>query len=166
MYLSTILDDYSRFVIAWKLCTTMQAEHVTDMLNLALEASGCAPAKVQHKPRLLSDNGPCDIARDLAKWLGRRNIEHIQAAPSHPQTQGKIECRHQTLKNRILLESDYLPDDLERQIGAFIERYNNRRYRESLSNVSPADVCHGRAAEINTQILSRCSSLAPCHARM
>lgn len=151
MYLSTILDDYSRYVIAWKLCTTMQAEDVTDTLNLALEASGCASAKVQHKPRLLSDNGPCYIASDLAKWLGRRNIEHIRGAPCHPQTQGKIERWHQTLKNRILLENYYLPGDLERQIGAFIERYNNRRYHESLGNVTPADAYHGRAAKILQQ---------------
>ncbi len=100
MYLSTVLDDYSRYVIAWKLCTTMQAEDVTDTLTLALEASGCASAKVAHKPRLLSDNGPCYIAGDLAKWLGRRNIEHIRGALCHPQTQGKIERWHQTLKNR------------------------------------------------------------------
>jgi putative transposase len=148
MYLSTVLDDYSRYVIAWKLCTTMQAEDVTDTLTLALEASGCASAKVAHKPRLLSDNGPCYIAGDLAKWLGRRNIEHIRGAPCHPQTQGKIERWHQTLKNRILLENYYLPGDLERQIAAFIEHYNHRRYHESLSNVTPADAYHGRAQDI------------------
>jgi putative transposase len=148
MYLSTILDDYSRYVIAWKLCTSMQVEDVTDTLNLALAASGCASANVQHKPRLLSDNGPSYIAADLAKWLGRRNIEHIRGAPCHPQTQGKIERWHQTLKNRILLENYYLPGDLERQVAAFIEHYNNRRYHESLGNVTPADAYHGRAQTI------------------
>lgn len=151
MYLSTILDDYSRYVIAWKLCTTMQAEDVTDTLNLALDASGCASATVAHKPRLLSDNGPCYIAADLAKWLERRNIEHIRGAPCHPQTQGKIERWHQTLKNRILLDNYYLPGDLERQIAAFIEHYNHRRYHESLGNVTPADAYHGRAQDILRQ---------------
>jgi putative transposase len=148
LYLSAILDDYARDVIVWKLCTTMPVEDVTDTLNLALEASGCATAKVSHKPRLLSDNRPCYIAGDLAKWLGRKNIEHIRGAPCHPQTQGKIERWHQTLKNRILLENYYLPGDLERQIAAFIEHYNNRRYHESLGNVAPADAFHGRAQEI------------------
>ena len=151
MYLSTILDDYSRYVIAWKLCTTMQAEDVTDTLNMALEASGCATAKVSHQPRLLSDNGPCYIAGDLAKWLARKNIEHIRGAPCHPQTQGKIERWHQTLKNRILLENYYLPGDLEQQIAAFIDHYNNRRYHESLGNVTPADAYHGRAPQILQQ---------------
>ena len=52
-YLSTILDDFSRYVVAWKLCTTMKVHDVTDTLNLALEASGCDSVKVEHKPRLL-----------------------------------------------------------------------------------------------------------------
>ena len=65
-YLSTILDDYSRYIIAWKLCTTMRAEDVTDTLELALQASGCDQVHVLHKPRLLSDNGPSYVAGELA----------------------------------------------------------------------------------------------------
>ena len=87
-YLSTILDDYSRYVVAWKLCTTMRASDVTDTLNLALEASGCDKAEVIHKPRLLSDNGSSYIAGDLADWLGERGMGHVRGAPNHPQTQG------------------------------------------------------------------------------
>jgi putative transposase len=56
-YLSTVLDDFSRYIIAWKLCTTMKAQDVTDTLDLALTASGCDQARVVYKPRLLSDNG-------------------------------------------------------------------------------------------------------------
>ena len=56
-YLSTVLDDFSRYIIAWKLCTTMKAQDVTDTLDLALAASGCDQARIVHKPRLLSDNG-------------------------------------------------------------------------------------------------------------
>ena len=66
----------------------------------------------------------------------------------HPQTQGKIERWHQTLKNRILLENYFLPGDLERQIAAFVEHYNHRRYHESLNNVTPADAYFGRAEAI------------------
>ena len=112
-YLSTILDDYSRYIIAWKLCTTMRADDVTDTLELALVASGCDSTMVVHKPRLLSDNGSSYISSDLAKWLKDRGIAHVRGAPCHPQTQGKIERWHQTLKNRILLENYYLPDDLK-----------------------------------------------------
>ena len=143
-YLSTILDDYSRYVIAWKLCTTMRAHDVTDTLTLALEASGCDKAEIVHKPRLLSDNGSSYIAGDLADWLDERGMGHVRGAPNHPQTQGKIERWHQTLKNRILLENYFLPEDLERQIEAFVAYYNHHRYHESLGNLTPADVYFGR----------------------
>ena len=93
-YLSTILDDYSRYIIAWKLCSTMRADDVTDTLELALVASGCDSAKVVHKPQLLSDNGSSYISRDLAEWLKDRGIAHVRGAPCHPQTQGKIERWH------------------------------------------------------------------------
>ena len=143
-YLSTILDDYSRYIIAWKLCTTMRASDVTDTIELALAASGCDRAIVQHKLRLLSDNGSCNISGELADWLDKRDINHIRGAPHHPQTQGKIERWHQTMKNRVLLENYFLPSDLENQIGTFVEYYNHQRYHESLGNVTPADVFFGR----------------------
>ena len=147
-YLSTILDDFSRYIVAWKLCTTMRADDVTDTLKLALEASGCDSAEVVHKPRLLSDNGSSYIAGDLAAWLKEQGMDHVRGAPNHPQTQGKIERWHQTLKNRILLENYFLPGDLERQIGAFVDHYNNHRYHESIANVIPADAYFGRDTAI------------------
>ena len=107
-YLSTILDDFARYIIAWKLCTTMRAEDVTNTLELALKASGLEQATVALKPRLLSDNGPSYISGDLARWLDDQDMKHIRGAPYHPMTQGKIERWHQTLKNRILLENYYL----------------------------------------------------------
>jgi transposase InsO family protein len=147
-YLSTVLDDFSRYVIAWKLCTTMAASDVTDTLELALAASGCTQAQVRHRPRLLSDNRPGYIADELAKWLGANGMEHIHGAPCHPQTQGKIERWHQTLKNRILLENYYLPGELEAQVAAFVEHYNHQRYHESLNNLTPANVYFGRGQAI------------------
>ena len=147
-YLSTILDDFSRYVIAWKLCTTMKTEDVTDTLKLALTASGCNQVHVRHKPRLLSDNGASYISQEMAEWLEEQRMSHIRGAPYHPQTQGKIERWHQTLKNRILLENYYLPGDLQTQIAAFIEHYNHRRYHESLKNLTPADVYFDRGQAI------------------
>jgi putative transposase len=147
-YLSTILDDYSRYVVGWKLCGTMQAEDVTDTLDIALAASGCDSAKVLHKPRLLSDNGSSYIAEDLAKYLEDKGMAHVRGAPMHPQTQGKIERWHQTLKNRILLENYFLEGELEAAIAAFIDHYNNHRYHESIGNLTPADVYFGRGETI------------------
>ena len=147
-YLSTILDDFSRYIIAWKPCTTMKADDVTKTLELALRTSGCDQAMVVHRPRLLSDNGSSYVAGDLAVWLEERDITHVRGAPYHPQTQGKIERWHQTLKNRILLENYYLPGDLEAQIEGFVDHYNHHRYHESLENLTPADVYFGRGKTI------------------
>jgi putative transposase len=147
-YLSSVLDDFSRYIIAWKLCVTMRAEDVTATLDRALRASGLQEATPVQRPRLLSDNGSSYVAGDLAKWLGDRKIQHIRGAPYHPMTQGKIERWHQTLKNRILLENYFLPGDLEAQIDAFITDYNNRRYHESINNLTPADVYFGRGPTI------------------
>ena len=147
-YLSTILDDYSRYIVAWKLCVTMKAQDVTDTLDLALAKSGLDQVNVGHRPRLLSDNGASYISGDLAEWLDDKKIEHIRGAPYHPQTQGKIERWHQTLKNRILLNNYYLPRELEEQISVFIENYNNKRLHESLNNLTPADVYFGRGQAI------------------
>lgn len=147
-YLSTILDDYSRYVVAWKLCTTMKTSDVTDTLGMALQASGCDQVAVRHKPRLLSDNGAGYVSGELADWLADEGMDHVRGAPYHPQTQGKIERWHQTLKNRILLENYYLPGDLNASIERFVEHYNHHRYHESLQNLTPADVYFGRGQTI------------------
>jgi transposase InsO family protein len=151
-YLSTILDDFSRYIIAWKLCTTMKAGDVTDTLEMALAASGLDQANVIHKPRLLSDNGSSYIAGELAEWMESQDMDHVRGAPYHPQTQGKIERWHQTLKNRILLENYFLPGDLKAEIEAFVTHYNHQRYHESLGNLTPADVYFGRG---QTTLLKR-----------
>jgi transposase InsO family protein len=147
-YLSSVLDDFSRYIVAWKLCTTMRAEDVTATLDLALRASGLDQATPADRPRLLSDNGSSYIAGDLARWLDDRKIKHVRGAPYHPMTQGKIERWHQTLKNRILLENYFLPGDLEAQVAAFVDYYNNHRYHESIDNLTPADVYFGRGKTI------------------
>jgi len=147
-YLSTVLDDFSRYIIAWKLCTTMKAEDVTATLDLALKASGLDRATVGRRPRLLSDNGSSYVSADLAEWLDGQDMDHVRGAPYHPMTQGKIERWHQTLKNRILLENYYLPGDLEAEIAAFVADYNHLRYHESLKNLTPADVYFKRGQTI------------------
>ena len=148
MYLSTILDDYSRYILAWKLCATMKTSDVTGTLDLALQASGCDQAHVVHKPRLLSDNGSSYVFGELAEWLDDKKMGHVRGAPYHPQTQGKIERWHQTLKNRILLENYFFPADLEAIIETFVDHYNRRRYHESINNLTPADVYFGRGQSI------------------
>ena len=147
-YLSTVLDDFSRYIVAWKLCTTMKAEDVTETLELALQASGLDRIDVAHRPCLLSDNGPSYVSAELAAWLDKQDMPHIRGAPYHPMTQGKIERWHLTLKNRILLENYYLPGELEARIEAFVAHYNHLRYHESIDNLTPADVYFGRGQTI------------------
>jgi putative transposase len=92
--------------------------------------------------------GPCYIAGDLAKYLDENGMDHVRGAPNHPQTQGKIERWHQSLKNCILPENYYREGELEPAIAAFVDHYNNHRYHESLSNLTPADVYFGRGPAI------------------
>ena len=147
-YLSTVLDDFSRYILAWKLCTTMTATDVSDTLDIALKAAGLKQIRVQHRPRLLSDNGPSYVSGALAKWLEDQGMAHTRGRPYHPMTQGKIERWHRSLKNQILLENYYLPGQLEQRIKQFVSHYNTRRYHESLNNLTPEDVYLGRGQAI------------------
>ena len=147
-YLSTVLDDYSRYILAYKLSPTMNAQDAEDTLKIALAKAEIDKVKVYHKPRLLSDNGPAYHSADLAQFLKERRIDHIYGAPYHPMTQGKIERWHRSMKNVIKLQNYYSPSELERAIAEWVKYYNNQRYHESLENVTPADVYFGREKEI------------------
>jgi putative transposase len=147
-YLSTVLDDFSRYILAWKLCSTMTATDVADTLTLALRSSGLERVRVRHRPRLLSDNGPSYLSGQLASWLAEPAMDHTRGKPYHPMTQGKIERYHRSLKNQILLQNYYLPGQLEARLADFVDYYNNRRYHESLYNLTPADIYSGRAQTI------------------
>ena len=150
-FLSTVLDDYLRYIITWRLTTTMAAPMSPDTLEDALKATGLSEARVQHKPRLLLDKGPCSISSNLKNWLKSQDIEHTRGAPYHPQTQGRIERYHRSIKNVIKLEHYYFPWELEKAIGEWVTHYNHDRYHKSLDNVTPADVYEGRRHEILDQ---------------
>jgi putative transposase len=150
-FLSTVLDDYSRYIIAWKLCTSMNARDVIETLDMARAATGVTQVNVRHRTRLLSDNGPCYVAGELAAYLTAHGIDHVRGRPYHPMTQGKIERYHRTLKNVLLLNNYYLPGTLEDEIARFVEYYNNERYHEALDNLRPVDVYEGRARELLTE---------------
>ena len=150
-YLSTVLDDYSRYIISWKLTTSMGASDVKDTLDQAIDETGVVHIQVKHRPRLLSDNGPCYLSRELKIYLNEHQMTHTRGAPYHPMTQGKIERYHRSMKNVVKLEHYYSPWELERAIEAFVQYYNQDRYHESLDNVTPADMYFGRYHEIINQ---------------
>ena len=147
-YFATILDDYSRYILSWKLFPTMSAGDVMGVLDMALDNTGVDKVNVSHRPRLLSDNGPCYLSSELKDYLDDRGMDHTRGAPYHPQTQGKIERYHRTMKNVVKLQNYYVLSELEVEIGKFVDYYNNERYHESLDNVTPADMYHGRRITI------------------
>jgi putative transposase len=140
-YLSTVLDDYSRFIVHWELCESMKAEDVQRTLDKALTK---ATLGKQQRPKVLSDNGSCYIASELKDYLQTKQIAHIRGRPLHPQTQGKIERYHRSMKNVVKLENYYYPEELNAALESFVNYYNHQRYHESLDNVTPADVYYGR----------------------
>ena len=149
-YLASILDDYSRYIISWKLFSTMTTDDVKEVLDMALISTGTDKVKVSVKPRLLTDNGPCYVSEDLRNYLLSKGIEHTRGNPYHPQTQGKIERYHRSMKNVILLDNYYIPEELEREISRFIDYYNKQRYHEGINNLKPVDVFNGRSREIES----------------
>ena len=147
-YLSTVLDDYSRYIITWKLTPSMGATDVEETLDQAIALTGVQSVPVRHRPRLLSDNGPAYVSGQLRDYLAERGMGHTRGAPYHPQTQGKIERWHRTMKAVVKLQNYYFPWQLEEALRDFVAYYNNERPHESLDNVAPADVYYGRAVEV------------------
>ena len=145
-YLSTVLDDYSRYIIHWELCGSMNAGDVKRTVDTAIQK---AKLKSKAKPKLLSDNGPCYVSNELKSYMTEvLNMKQVHGRQMHPQTQGKIERYHRTMKNVVKLNHFYHPQELIESLEKFVDNYNNRRYHESLSNLTPADVYWGRSEQI------------------
>jgi len=141
-YLSTVLDDYSRYIVHWELCEGMKVQDVKRTVDRAIKK---ARIKGKTRPRLLSDNGSCYIASELKEYLkNQHDMDQVHGRPMHPQTQGKIERYHRTMKNVVKLDNYYRPEELVAALEEFVDNYNNKRYHESLNNLTPADVYFGR----------------------
>ena len=147
-YLSTVMDDYSRYIIHWELCKTMKAEDVQRTIERTIAKAGLSKYE---RPRLLSDNGSCYVATELKEYLDTKKIKQLHGKPNHPQTQGKIERYHRSMKNVVKLDNYYYQEELETSLANFVKYYNHERYHESLDNVTPADVYYGRKEEILKQ---------------
>jgi transposase InsO family protein len=147
-YLVTVLDDYSRFILAWRLQSDMTANSLIEVVQEAVEATGMTEVPLQDRTSLLSDNGPGYLSRVFGRYLWLLGIHHIVASPYHPQTNGKIERYHRSLKEQVKLVVYETPTALELSVDAFVDYYNNRRYHEGIGNVTPADVYYGRREEI------------------
>jgi putative transposase len=147
-YLVTVMDDYSRFILGWDLKTDMAGSSLEDVVQLAVDATGMTDVPVEDRTVLLSDNGAGYISQQFNEYLHLVGIRHITASPFHPQTNGKIERYHRSLKGEISRLPYDMPGELREAIMAFVEYYNYRRYHEALGNVTPYDVYSGKHLEI------------------
>jgi len=147
-YLVTVMDDYSRFILAWKLQRDMSANSLIEVVQEAVDATGMTDVSVEDRTKLLSDNGSGYVSKAFRTYLRLVGIGHILAAPFHPQTNGKIERYHRSIKGELSLLPYEMPGELKEAITDFVDYYNYRRYHKALGNVTPADVLFGRRAEI------------------
>jgi putative transposase len=147
-YLVTVMDDYSRFILAWKLQKDMSANSLIEVVQEAVDATGMTDVPVDDRTRLLSDNGAGYVSRAFRDYLHLVGIGHILAAPYHPQTNGKVERYQQSLKREVNQLPYELPSRLERAIADFVDYYNHRRYHKAIGDVTPADVLYGRRKQI------------------
>ena len=147
-YLVAVMDDYSRFILAHRLQRDMTSDSLIEVVQEAVDRTGMDRVPIEDRTRLLSDNGPGYVSRAFRDYLGMVGIKHILATPFHPQTNGKLERYHQTLKRDVNQLPYEMPSDLEAAIVAFVSYYNYRRYHKALGNVTPSDVLKGRREDI------------------
>lgn len=143
-YLCSVLDGYSRFLVHWDLREQMKEADIEIILEGAKEAH--PPAR----PRIISDNGPQFIARDFKEFIRVSGMTHVRTAPYHPQSNGKVERWHKSLKAECIRPGTPLTfEDARRLIQGYVDHYNTVRLHSGIGFVTPADMLAGRQAEIH-----------------
>jgi len=141
--LISFLDGYSRYTVHWELRESMTEKDVEIVLQRAREKYPNA------KPRIISDNGPQFIARDFKEFIRLCGMSHVRTSPYYPQSNGKIERWHQSLKRECIRPQTPLDlEDARRLVGEFVEYYNTKRLHSSIGYITPKDKLEGREKEI------------------
>ena len=142
-YLCSILDGFSRYIVHWEIRESMKESDVEIILQRAREKFPDAA------PRIISDNGPQFIARDFKDFVRICGMTHVKTSPHYPQSNGKLERYHRTLKSDCIRVSSPLSlDDVQRVVSDFVAHYNNKRLHSSIDYVTPLDKLEGRAEMI------------------
>lgn len=142
-YLCSILDGCSRFIVHWELRERMTEADVEIVLQRARELFAEA------RPRIITDNGPQFIARDFKEFIRIGGMTHVRTSPYYPQSNGKIERWHKTLKaDAIRPHTPLSLEDARRIVSGFVEAYNERRLHSAIGYVTPRTKLEGREHEI------------------
>jgi putative transposase len=142
-YLTSVLDGCSRYIVHWEIRESMTERDVETIVQRALERH---PGE---KPRIISDNGPQFIARDFKEFIRLTGMTHVRTSPYYPQSNGKLERWHGSLKRECIRPaavSSY--DEARRRISSYVDHYNNARLHSALGYVTPADKLIGLEKEI------------------
>lgn len=142
-YLCSVLDGFSRFLVHWEIRESMTEADVAMILQRARELFPDA------RPRVISDNGPQFIARDFKEFIRIAGMTHVRTSPHYPQSNGKLERYHRTLKGDCIRPGTPLcADDARRLVDRYVEHYNTVRLHSAIQYVAPADKLAGRAETI------------------
>ena len=150
-FITGILDDYSRYLINYRVVKDMTGQTIQELVQDAVEITGMQDVPVRKRVKLLTDNGSGYISGPFNEYLDLMEIPHIFTAVRHPQTIGKFERLNRTAKDKLGLVIYPNPKALERAVAQFQHWYNNERYHEGLGNLKPVDVYEGRAEQILKQ---------------
>ena len=143
-YLASVLDGCSRAIVEWSLREAMKESDIEILLEAAKEKHPKA------RPRVISDNGPQFIAADFKEFIRISGMTHVRTSPYYPQSNGKLERWHKSLKNECIRPGVPLTlDDAQRLIGRYVEHYNGERLHSAIGFVTPADMLAGRREEIH-----------------
>jgi len=142
-YLCSVLDGYSRYIVAWDVRTSMQEADAEIVLQRGREAWPGV------RPRIISDRGSQFAARDFKEFIRLWQTSHVLTSPHYPQSNGKLERFHRTLKQAAIRPKTPLClKDARRVVGQFIEHYNSVRLHSAIGYVTPRDRLEGRADAI------------------
>jgi len=145
-YMCSVLDGFSRFIVHWEIRESMKESDVEIILQRAREKFPDAA------PRIISDNGPQFISKDFKEFIRISGMTHVKTSPYYPQSNGKLERYHKTIKSTCIRANTPLSlDDCQRMVTNFVDHYNNVRLHSAINYVTPADKLQGQAETILAQ---------------